>query len=50
MKQDKFDFENISITVYPNPDVGDNMAKITVIGVGGSTGSGSYQRYCSSWS
>jgi cell division protein FtsZ len=44
-KQEKFDFENISVKVESNPDLGDNLAKITLIGVGGG-GCNMIDNYC----
>ena len=43
--QKKFDFDNISIQVVENPDLGENLAKITLIGVGGG-GCNMIDHYC----
>lgn len=43
--QRQFDFDNISIQVLQNPDLGDNLAKITLIGVGGG-GCNMIDNYC----
>ena len=44
-EQLQFKLEDISVQVEPNPDIGDNKAKITLIGVGGG-GCNMIDNYC----
>jgi len=44
-EQAQFKFEDIQIQVEPNPDIGEKMAKITLIGVGGG-GCNMIDNYC----
>jgi len=43
--QSEFNFDSISIKMEPNPDIGNNMAKITLMGVGGG-GCNMVDNYC----
>ena len=43
--QKEFNFDDISIQVVQNPDLGDNLAKITLIGIGGG-GCNMIDNYC----
>ena len=44
-EQKEFNFDDISITVVSNPSLGENLAKITLIGVGGG-GCNMIDNYC----
>ncbi len=44
-QQKEFNFDDISITVVKNPELGDNLAKITLIGIGGG-GCNMIDNYC----
>ncbi|MEA2016990.1 MAG: cell division protein FtsZ [Campylobacterota bacterium] len=45
IEQKEFNFDDISIQVVQNPDLGDNLAKITLIGIGGG-GCNMIDNYC----
>ncbi|MEA3554441.1 MAG: cell division protein FtsZ [Campylobacterota bacterium] len=44
-KQEEFVFDNTSIQIVKNPEIGDNLAKITLIGIGGG-GCNMIDNYC----
>ena len=45
IKQSSFNFDNLSVQVVNNPDLGDNLAKITLVGIGGG-GCNMIDNYC----